>query len=132
MSLRRCVSILCIVFTLPALATAQARPFPGPDVQQLYHRLLPQIEKIPAFDHHAHPGYADDPDVDARARPVGFERGELDDLDAVEAAAQGRDALRLETEDTIHVCNAPSPAATASCVPACGMPASRPCDRIVS
>jgi len=42
---------------------------PRPDVQQIYQRLLPQIEKIPAFDHHAHPGYADDPDVDAMAAP---------------------------------------------------------------
>ncbi|HET9407873.1 MAG TPA: amidohydrolase family protein [Candidatus Sulfotelmatobacter sp.] len=47
----------------------QARPFPGNDVQQIYQRLLPQIEKIPAFDHHAHPGFADDPDVDAMAAP---------------------------------------------------------------
>jgi uncharacterized protein len=51
------------------LASAQARPLPGPDVQQIYQRLLPQIEKIPAFDHHAHPGFADDPDVDAMAAP---------------------------------------------------------------
>ncbi len=50
-------------------AAAQARPLPGPDVQQIYQRLLPEIEKIPAFDHHAHPGYADDPDVDAMAAP---------------------------------------------------------------
>src|ERR1700744_1163498 len=50
-------------------AFTQARPFPGPDVQQIYQRLLPQIEKIPAFDHHAHPGYADDPDVAAMAAP---------------------------------------------------------------
>jgi uncharacterized protein len=50
-----------------SFAAAQARPFPGPDVQQIYQRLLPQIEKIPAFDHHAHPGFADDPDVDAMA-----------------------------------------------------------------
>jgi predicted TIM-barrel fold metal-dependent hydrolase len=49
----------------------QAKPFPGPDVQQIYNRLLPQIEKIPAFDHHAHPGFADDPDVDAMASPPG-------------------------------------------------------------
>src|SRR3984893_18140468 len=54
---------------ISSLAPAQARPFPGPDVQQIYQRLLPQIEKIPAFDHHAHPGYADDPDVDAMAAP---------------------------------------------------------------
>jgi len=54
-----------------SIAAAQARPFPGPDVQQIYQRLLPQIEKIPMFDHHAHPGYADDPDVDAMASPPG-------------------------------------------------------------
>ncbi len=44
---------------------------PGPDVQQIYQRLLPQIEKIPIFDHHAHPGFPDDPDVDAMAAPPG-------------------------------------------------------------
>jgi hypothetical protein len=57
---------------LTSLAAAQARPFPGPDVQQIYQRLLPQIEKIPAFDHHAHPGFSDDPDVDAMAAPPDF------------------------------------------------------------
>jgi hypothetical protein len=50
---------------------SQARPFPGPDVLQIYERLLPQVEKIKAFDHHAHPGFADDPDVDAMAAPPG-------------------------------------------------------------
>jgi hypothetical protein len=53
------------------LAHAQARPLPGPDVQQIYQRLLPQIEKIPIFDHHAHPAFSDDPDVDAMAAPPG-------------------------------------------------------------
>ncbi len=53
-------------------AAGQARPLPGPDVQQIYQRLLPQIEKIPIFDHHAHPGYSDDPDVDAMAAPPGI------------------------------------------------------------
>jgi len=61
--------LLCIVASSASFAIAQARPFPGPDVQQIYQRLLPQIEKIPAFDHHAHPGFADDPDVDAMAAP---------------------------------------------------------------
>jgi uncharacterized protein len=56
-----------MISCLSVLAAAQARPFPGPDVQQIYQRLLPQIEKIPAFDHHAHPGFADDPDIDAMA-----------------------------------------------------------------
>jgi len=66
-------ALVCRVFVLVAgfsvLAAGQARPFPGLDLQQIYQRLLPQIEKIPAFDHHAHPGFADDPDVDAMAAP---------------------------------------------------------------
>jgi len=60
---------LLLFAACPVFASAQARPLPGPDVQQIYQRLLPQIEKIPAFDHHAHPGFADDPDVDAMAAP---------------------------------------------------------------
>src|SRR5271165_5058152 len=66
------LSVIGFAITFAAFATAQARPFPGPDVQQIYQRLLPQIEKIPAFDHHAHPGFADDPDVDAMAAPPDF------------------------------------------------------------
>ena len=65
------VFAVAMIFGVPLFALAQARPFPGPDVPQLYQRLLPQIEKIPMFDHHAHPGYADDPDVDAMAAPPG-------------------------------------------------------------
>jgi hypothetical protein len=60
-----------IISALSALAAGQARPLPGSDVQQIYQRLLPQIERIPIFDHHAHPGYFDDPDVDAMAAPPG-------------------------------------------------------------
>jgi uncharacterized protein len=63
----RCLSLFCICASLTPFATSQARPFPSPDVQQIYQHLLPQIEKIPAFDHHAHPGFSDDPDVDAMA-----------------------------------------------------------------
>jgi uncharacterized protein len=58
-----------IAICLGSLAGAQAQPFTGPDAQQIYQRLLPQIEQIPAFDHHAHPGFADDPDIDAMAAP---------------------------------------------------------------
>lgn len=67
---RAVVCILTIAFA-SGLAFGQARPLPGPDVQQIYQRLLPEIEKIPIFDHHAHPGFADDPDVDAMAAPPG-------------------------------------------------------------
>jgi uncharacterized protein len=63
-------SIYCLL-VLAEVAFGQARPFPGPDVQQIYDRLLPQIEQIPIFDHHAHPGFFDDPDVDAMAAPPG-------------------------------------------------------------
>jgi hypothetical protein len=65
----RAAVLVSLTTSLSHFAGAQARPFPGPDVQQIYRRLLPQIEKIPAFDHHAHPGFADDPDVDAMAAP---------------------------------------------------------------
>src|ERR1700687_4709352 len=61
--------VLAAAIGISSFAAAQARPFPGPDVQEIYQRLLPQIEKIPAFDHHAHPGFAEDPDVDAMAAP---------------------------------------------------------------
>jgi uncharacterized protein len=63
------IRIGVVILLLAGLCAAQARPLPGGDVQQIYQRLLPQIEKIAAFDHHAHPGYADDPDVDAMAAP---------------------------------------------------------------
>jgi hypothetical protein len=66
---KRIIFLVCAVTAFASLATAQARPLPGPDVRQIYERLLPQIEQIPAFDHHAHPGFADDPDVDAMAAP---------------------------------------------------------------
>ncbi len=80
--MKRLIVIVMAFFIASSVrnAAAQARPFPGPDVQQIYQRLLPQIEKIPAFDHHAHPGYADDPDVDAMAAPP----------DASEGAANSR------------------------------------------
>lgn len=67
----RTMMIAVIAASAAPLAAAQARPLPGPDVDEIYQRLLPQIEKIPMFDHHAHPGFADDPDVDAMAAPPG-------------------------------------------------------------
>jgi hypothetical protein len=62
---------LALMCGLSALVEGQVRPLPGSDVQQIYQRLLPQIEKIPIFDHHAHPGFSDDSDVDAMAAPPG-------------------------------------------------------------
>jgi uncharacterized protein len=67
----RTMMIAVIAAGAAPLAAAQARPLAGPDVDQIYQCLLPQVEKIPMFDHHAHPGFADDPDVDAMAAPPG-------------------------------------------------------------
>jgi hypothetical protein len=67
--MRKIFFLVCAVMGLVSMAGAQARPFSGPDVQEIYQRLLLKIEEIPAFDHHAHPGFADDPDVDAMAAP---------------------------------------------------------------
>ena len=52
-----------------ASASAQSTPFPGPDLPQIYDRLLMRINEIPLYDNHAHPGFADDTDVDAMASP---------------------------------------------------------------
>ena len=54
---------------LAQLAAGQAKPYPSGDVQKTYERLLKEIDKIPMYDNHAHPGYADDSDVDAMASP---------------------------------------------------------------
>jgi uncharacterized protein len=50
-------------------ARSQSHALPAGDVHALYERLLPQIERIRIFDHHAHPGFGDDSDVDAQATP---------------------------------------------------------------
>jgi len=50
-------------------AAAQARPYPSGDLKKTYERLLKQIETIPMYDNHSHPGFADDTDVDAMASP---------------------------------------------------------------
>ena len=60
-----------VLTTFSPFLVAQARPYPGADVQQLYQHYLDVVNKIPAFDHHAHPGFADDSDVDAMASPPG-------------------------------------------------------------
>ena len=72
-SLHICTSVVSAIslFAGAAGAFAQARPFSGPDLQEVYRRLLAEVDRIPIFDHHAHPGFADDPDVDAMAAPPG-------------------------------------------------------------
>jgi hypothetical protein len=72
MKLRPAASLASAIILLATCAFAQSRPLATAEqVQEIYTRLLPQIEKIPIFDHHAHPGFPDDPDVDAMASPPG-------------------------------------------------------------
>lgn len=59
--------ILLAAATVPA--NAQSHALPSGDVQAIYQRLLDQLKTIKIFDHHAHPGYGDDSDVDAQATP---------------------------------------------------------------
>ena len=60
---------------LTAVAAAQQTPEAVPanpqDFQAAYQRLLTAIQKIPIFDNHGHPGFAEDPDVDAMVAPPG-------------------------------------------------------------
>jgi uncharacterized protein len=63
---------LIAILVLLTTAAAQSRPLATAEqVHTIYTNLLPQIEKIPIFDHHAHPGFPDDNDVDAMASPPG-------------------------------------------------------------
>src|SRR6202047_5227428 len=61
------ITIFAAVGALPAWA--QSHALPSGDVQAIYQRLLEKIKSIKIFDHHAHPGYGDDSDVDAQATP---------------------------------------------------------------
>jgi len=63
-------SLAFIVLFAPIL-NAQSTPYGSGDVRQLYETLLRSINQIPIFDDHGHPGFPDDPDVDAMASPPG-------------------------------------------------------------
>src|SRR5258706_8543905 len=46
----------------------QAKPLASPpDVQKIYDKLLPQIDRIPIYDNHSHATFPDDSDMDAQA-----------------------------------------------------------------
>jgi uncharacterized protein len=51
--------------------SAQSRPLVAPEAAAIYTRLLPQISRIKLFDHHAHPAFPDDADVDIAPPPPG-------------------------------------------------------------
>ena len=61
------------VFAMHGGAQQLPQPLPdsSSDLQTTYARLLTAIQKIPIFDNHGHPGFADDADVDAMVAPPG-------------------------------------------------------------
>jgi hypothetical protein len=59
------------VLIVAASLLAQSRPLVAPAAVAVYQRMLPQVERIRIFDHHAHPGFADDPEVDPAPVPAG-------------------------------------------------------------
>src|SRR5262249_42729066 len=66
---RRGTGAINLLGLLGAGGVAQATPYPSGDLEKTYDRLLKEINKIPLYDNHAHPGFADDSDVDAMASP---------------------------------------------------------------
>src|SRR6516225_8150293 len=67
----RLVLLSLVAAATPVLAAAQSRPVVSAPAAPYYARLLPAITRIKIFDHHAHPGFADDPEVDAAPAPAG-------------------------------------------------------------
>jgi hypothetical protein len=65
----RMAAMSCMALLTAASVNAQARPFPGSDVQKVYERLLAQIDRILIFDNHSHATFPDDSDMDAQAAP---------------------------------------------------------------
>lgn len=52
-------------------AQSLSTPYPSGDRDQLYRKMLQSVRQIKIFDDHSHPGFPDDPDVDAMASPPG-------------------------------------------------------------
>lgn len=61
------VPVLTATWSIPVWP--QSRALPSGDVQAIYQRVLEKIKTIKIFDHHAHPGFGDDSDVDAQTTP---------------------------------------------------------------
>src|SRR6266568_7527594 len=65
------LAVLSLVLGFALSGRAQSTPYPSANLPKLYEDLLAKINAIPIYDNHAHPGFADDNDVDAMASPPG-------------------------------------------------------------
>src|SRR6202045_2836272 len=65
------IAVACLAALVAAASgRAQAKPFAaGPDVQKIYDKLLPQIDRIPIYDNPSPAPFPDAPDMDAQAAP---------------------------------------------------------------
>jgi uncharacterized protein len=62
--------VALVVLVAAAPIYGQAKPLASPpDVQKIYDRLLPQVDRIPIYDNHSHATFPDDSDMDAQAAP---------------------------------------------------------------
>src|SRR5947209_8406585 len=71
MSRSKSAAIAVAVVLIASYPDAQSRPLVDPIAAPIYERLLPQIARIKLFDHHAHPAFPDDADVDIAPPPPG-------------------------------------------------------------
>ena len=73
----RSIRPLCALVVVAAVLAgarrpaAQSRPLVAPAAEAIYERLLAEIDRIKIFDHHAHPGFAGDPEIDPAPVPPG-------------------------------------------------------------
>jgi len=65
------LAALAAVVSIVAGVEGQSRPLVAPGAAAIYQRLLPAISRIKLFDHHAHPAFPDDADVDIAPPPPG-------------------------------------------------------------
>src|SRR5258706_1112244 len=68
-TLAAALAILGALGLAASRTAAQSRPLVAPEAAAIYQRLLPRIERIRIFDHHAHPGFAGDEEVDPAPVP---------------------------------------------------------------
>jgi len=64
-------SAACLAAALASTLAAQSRPVVEPAAAAIYRRILPQINAVKLFDHHAHPAFPGDEDVDIAPQPPG-------------------------------------------------------------
>ena len=69
--MKKLLAVLTVLCLTAPHTHAQSRALVAPEAAAIYQRLLPQIARIKIFDHHAHPGFAGDEEVDPAPVPEG-------------------------------------------------------------